>query len=342
MKKQKINSTSVFLHFTGSMFGVGCSAFNKQAIARVTDLKKRESGKGIIVLIAERESLQKYGILISQNMQRLLEQYWPGELTVILPDPKHKFEYVSVQGEVAFRLPKDPFLRTFIKEFKYPIISTSINLSGESPVGDLTEVRKTFSSWFDVEVLPEKIIKVENKPSTIISIKQGKLNLIRAGNIPFSELEISYNMPQILFVCTGNTCRSPMAELIAEEIIRADDLRFRTASAGFLLEGIPISANSGQVLAENGIESGNFRSSLLSDNIIRQSWRIFTMTIEHKRKLIESFPEAASKVYTIAEYTGKKGDIADPIGRDIGFYTDIFKELDRKIKIIFDLIREER
>lgn len=331
-----------FLHYTGSMFGIGCSAFNKEALEKINSLKKRNSNKGYIVLIPNLDWLNKYDVKISLGIKRLLQQYWPGELSVVLEVSDPRFEHISQNGKVAFRVPTDDLLRNFIEKIKEPIISTSVNESGEKPIQNLDEILERFESWFNFAILPKHQKTENNSPSTIISFSNSKLNLIREGSIPLSEIESSFGLPQILFVCTGNTCRSPLAEYLVKGIIAEEGLKFSAVSAGFIRDGMPISKNSEKVLSIYGIDAAAHVSTLLNDEVLRRSWLVLTMTKRHKEKILQLHSASASKVYTLSEFAGKDRDIADPIGKDFEYYAKTFAEIYEKIKIIFEKIREER
>ena len=337
-----LSEDSIFLHYTGSMFGIGCSAFSKEAIAKIDSLKDRKGKSGYIVLIPNIDCLKRFEVQITPEVLRILQQYWAGELSVILEVPDPRFQHISQNGKVAFRIPTDKLLKEFIVKMDQPIISTSVNKSGKKPIQNLDEILAGFESWFDFAILPDDVQQSNNLPSTIIEFSDEKLNLIREGNIPFSEIELSYEAPQILFVCTGNTCRSPMAEYLARRIITEKELQLRTTSAGFTADGMPISENSNYVLALNGIDASDHVSTLLNEEILRKSWLILTMTANHKSKILQLYPDSASKVYTLSEYADFNNDITDPFGKDIEYYKNTFEEINEKVKIIFEKIKEER
>ncbi|NQT64552.1 MAG: threonylcarbamoyl-AMP synthase [FCB group bacterium] len=342
MKKQKINNDSIFLHHTGSMFGIGCSAFSKEAIAKINSLKNRNQESGYIVLIPDIDWLKRFDVQVNTEVHRILQQYWPGELSVILEVPDPSLKHISQNGKVAFRIPTDELLCEFIIKLDQPIISTSVNMSGKEPVQSLDEILAGFGSWFDFTILPEDIRSIDNLPSTIVEFTDAKLSLIREGSIPFSEIKLSYQSPQVLFVCSGNTCRSPIAEYLAKKKIIEDNLKLRVASAGFMADGMQISSNSNRVLALNGIDASEHVSTLLNGENLRKSWLVLTMTMKHKNKILQLYPASASKIYTISEYAGFNNDIADPIGKDIEYYKKTFDEISEKVKIIFEKIKGER
>src|SRR4029450_5855235 len=99
-------------------------------------------------------------------------------------------------------------------------------------------------------------------------------------------------MTHVLFVCTGNVCRSPMAEgLFKKLLVGRDDIRVQSAgvSAG---RGMPASQHAIQALSVDGVDMANFRSQPVSEDLVRQATHIFVMTRDHKRMLELHFPEA--------------------------------------------------
>lgn len=135
-------------------------------------------------------------------------------------------------------------------------------------------------------------------------------------------------MKNILFVCTGNTCRSPMAEALFN--MKADG-RFVAKSAGvFAAPGSNASPQALEVLADQGI-AFNHSSQKLESDLIEWADLILTMTGSHKQMLFMHNPEASEKVYTLKEYTADGGDISDPFGGSVDIYRETMDELDQLI-----------
>jgi len=92
----------------------------------------------------------------------------------------------------------------------------------------------------------------------------------------------------------------------------------------------------------NGIGASGHISTLLNEENLRGSWLVLTMTLKHRNKILQLNPASASKVYTLSEYAGFNNDVADPFGKDIEYYKNTFEEINEKVKIIFEKIKEER
>ena len=129
----------------------------------------------------------------------------------------------------------------------------------------------------------------------------------------------------ILFVCTGNTCRSPMAAYIMDKIAVENDLDILIESAGIFAEGgQPASENAVKAMAEMGIDITEHRTQPVTEELIKKSDIILTMT-QGQKKLLE--PLAKDKVYTLLEYSGGEGDISDPYGGDLEEYKETAQEI---------------
>ena len=121
-------------------------------------------------------------------------------------------------------------------------------------------------------------------------------------------------MMKILFVCTGNTCRSAMAAAMMADIAEKNDLDVLIDSAGVFADiGAPATDEAIRAMQKRGIYLSGHRTKPLTDELIDMADLILVMTGAHK-KLIEGM--AKDKVYTLTEYAGGEGDIPDPFGGD--------------------------
>lgn len=135
-------------------------------------------------------------------------------------------------------------------------------------------------------------------------------------------------MVRILFVCTGNTCRSPMAEAILKGR-QLDNVEVRSAGT-HAVNGAAASLNTDLILKEKKLNTDH-KSTLLTKQQFDWATHIITMTAAHKLFLIENFPNANEKVYTLHEFVEKEGDVPDPFGGSKEQYELTFNELNKLI-----------
>ncbi|MFD2707062.1 low molecular weight protein arginine phosphatase [Salibacterium lacus] len=149
-------------------------------------------------------------------------------------------------------------------------------------------------------------------------------------------------MTNVLFVCTGNTCRSPMAEALLREKGRED---IEVQSAGISASpGMAASKETVEVLKERGIPLRHAAKPLTKERV---DWAdvILTMTKNHHGMVVQQFPEAADKVFTIKEFAGGQesgaGDITDPIGGSRSIYQSTADELEILVERVLKRVDED-
>ncbi|TWT27644.1 low molecular weight protein arginine phosphatase [Planomicrobium sp. CPCC 101110] len=142
----------------------------------------------------------------------------------------------------------------------------------------------------------------------------------------------------IFFVCTGNTCRSPMAEAI---LSAKGSPGIEVRSAGIFAASAPLSRNARAVLDEQKIPFSHTAKPVNPDDV---EWAdlILAMTAAHRNALMQSYPEASSKIFTLKEFVdGSREDVSDPYGGSLSTYQQTFNELDQLIDKLVHKLKEE-
>jgi len=145
----------------------------------------------------------------------------------------------------------------------------------------------------------------------------------------------------LLFVCTGNICRSPMAEWLLRKLLEDRPIiEVQVRSAGFIaLPGNTATHLAMVVAKEHGVDLERHQAQPLASSLIREADLILVMEPEHRRELLYHRPEAASKVFLLRHFA-PSGDrdraIADPYGRDLEAYRSCFQEIRECVEALFD------
>jgi len=154
----------------------------------------------------------------------------------------------------------------------------------------------------------------------------------------------------ILFLCTGNACRSPMAEGILKRLMKSRDVVIRSAGT-HAIEGLPPSENSVAVMKENGIDISRHKARSLTKKMLKESDLVLAMAPEHVDYIRTFFPRYFDKVYLLKKF-GRENRyiedeaIHDPIGGDESVYRECYTILENEVirvaSILFDeTIRDE-
>ncbi|HCM14999.1 MAG: Sua5/YciO/YrdC/YwlC family protein [Candidatus Cloacimonadales bacterium] len=347
LTKDPLNQSSI-LHYTGSMWGIGARLSAFATIERINRLKQR-SKAGMIALIPDISWFSRLNIAVPERLYSLMQQYFPGNLSFAFDVKDPRFDHIAVNGKVAFRVPSDPMLRHFIELLDEPMISTSVNFSNLPAENNLERLEKVFGSWFDIALLPHpKTIQENFSASTLLEyIAKNEAGLedikcLREGSVPFYEVKNSFSLPLVMFVCTANICRSPIAEKLFARMIKEQNMRLTTDSCGLLEGGHMISMSSMQLLVEQGIlEAQEHVSKKISPQMVAASWLILTMEERQRDFIRQAHPEAAHKVLTLNEITGFEGDITDPYGSELDFYRETYSIIEERLKILMQRIKNK-
>lgn len=148
----------------------------------------------------------------------------------------------------------------------------------------------------------------------------------------------------VLFVCTGNTCRSPMAAAALAHLCRdLERPRLRVRSAGVAaVDGMLVSREARRTLAEAGIPLGDGHSRALTEAMVRDADLVVTMTRAHAREILRTFPWAADRVRLLLTFSGSEEDVPDPYGGNDAVYRHCLRSMAGALERLADDIRNDR
>ncbi|HWI52157.1 MAG TPA: low molecular weight protein arginine phosphatase [Symbiobacteriaceae bacterium] len=149
---------------------------------------------------------------------------------------------------------------------------------------------------------------------------------------------------RVLLVCSGNTCRSPMAAMLMKDLWQQAnpgwDLEVLSAGTG-AIPGDLASQHAVTAMSARGLDLSAHRSRKVEDQTVAATDLILTMTGRHKEQILSQWPTLSGRVHTLSEYAGSTEDIADPFGGTLRDYEATASALEAKLKAIVDRIRKE-
>lgn len=168
------------LYPTDTVWGIGCDARNKEAVAKLFKLKERAEYKSMVILVCNETMINRHVKEVPEVAWELIESA-EEPLTLIYPDGRMLAEkLIAADGSVGIRLVKDDFCNTLIHKFGKPIVSTSANISGEPTPVAFSDIKLDILNKVDYVVNYRQKEENNPKPSTIIKIAlNGEIKIIR-------------------------------------------------------------------------------------------------------------------------------------------------------------------
>jgi len=310
---------------TETVYGVGAAHGSEKALERLRSLKGRPDDP-FTLHIATREQLDAAEVTVSDLARRLIMRFWPGPLTLVLP--------TTDDGTLGLRLPANPLATDLIRQ-SGPLWVPSANPQGAEPARTGAEVKAYFDG--QVEMVIDCGPTTLGQSSTVVRVEQDGCEILRQGAVPQAELE-RLILVLVLLVCTGNTCRSPLGEVLMAKALaeRLDVPLEGLREAGYLVEsagtmasnGAPASGHSVTVAHERGCDLDRHSSQSVTIDRMLEADLILTMSRGHLQSLVAMVPELQDRIVPL-DAGGL--DISDPIGGSLEDYRSVATQIQRGV-----------
>ena len=182
-----LQNGEVIAYLTDTLYGLGGDARSRSAIEKIFALKGRTTEKALPVIVGDKAIAEKYVVEIPPVAAMLIEQFWPGPLTLIFRAAEHvPPELIGHSGKIAIRLPAAKLAREISRNLGAPIIATSANRSGEPVLDSAGQIAKIFGE--QLALILDSGPPIHQQPSTIIDVTTQPPLLVRAGAILAAEI----------------------------------------------------------------------------------------------------------------------------------------------------------
>jgi len=166
---------------TDTVYGIGALLDDPDGIAKIYRIKHRDEQKPLAILVGEIEAIYPFVREIGPEAKRIMEEYWPGELTLIFEKASDLPGSLTLNlPTIGFRMPDSEIALAILRRFG-PLATTSINLSGQEPLNSIAEIEAQFGDQIDYLITDQ--VTLSKTSSTVIDVTKKPFRILRQGNI---------------------------------------------------------------------------------------------------------------------------------------------------------------
>lgn len=325
---------------TETVYGIAARADDAAALARLVEVKGRPPEMAFTWHVAGVNVLEAFG-RPSACVRRIAERYWPGPLTLILPGVPAGLELCAREGWTGVRCTAAPAAARLCEAAEFPLVMSSANQHGQEAALEFEQLEGLEFAAGDL--LLDGGSTELREASSILRLGRGRFELLREGLHGLETLRRAAGL-RLGFACTGNTCRSPMAEGLARAAIaerlecapaRLADFGFELVSMGvFASSGAPAASHAIETLRARGIDIATHRSRPATFELVGGLDAVYCLTRSHLDSLRQLLPPSRGEVLELLDPEGR--DINDPIGGDAALYRRCAEQIESCIEARLD------